>query len=201
MRNGLKLNVLMFFVLSACSNEVQFEEKGAAPKFGLRELGQSENSMMSRKSEDAIRVESNSADTSQTESNMESLDAAIDLDDERQISAENQDENFHSTDTLKEALESDEEASDKSNKKDILLADTGENTESIADEDIETLASKNMSDSQSEEQKDDNESTSHADTQEAIDTDDSRVRGELPPSSHRTVRTGPYTALHVNQAR
>ena len=29
----------------------------------------------------------------------------------------------------------------------------------------------------------------------------SRVRGELPPSSHRTVRTGPYTALHVNQAR
>ena len=33
------------------------------------------------------------------------------------------------------------------------------------------------------------------------DTDRSRVRGELPPSSHRTVRTGPYTALHVNQAR
>ena len=31
--------------------------------------------------------------------------------------------------------------------------------------------------------------------------EDSRVRGELPPSSHRTVRTGPYTALHVNQAR
>ena len=33
------------------------------------------------------------------------------------------------------------------------------------------------------------------------DPTNGRVRGELPPSSHRTVRTGPYTALHVNQAR
>ena len=60
MRTIQSLIMLQILLLSACSNEMKFEDTQAVPKFGLREIGN--NDAIKRVSEDATRVSPQASD-------------------------------------------------------------------------------------------------------------------------------------------